>query len=301
MQDAILFTLWGSQAVPLFLIIQVFHAYKKGLDSAHTSIQKLWKRIIKPFLITSSIIYLLHIIWGIAANDGIKERSFEFLKLGGEGPGSYYVWIYLQFAFLLPLMSPVMKKFGMMGNFVLILVIAEFFELICSLMGVSDWIYRLLFFRYFFLIYIGYYLIYNEIKLSLGLGFITFFSGSFLLILQYSNICFEPFLFDSGWKTQHWLTYGYDLFIIYVIIFVYRKSVNNRITSLLKLMGKYSYEIFLWQMLFFYLPIQNVLIKVLGVPVSTITYIILSLLVCILPVIYIKDKKELILLWNSRK
>ena len=32
--EYILFPLWGDQVVPLFLLIQVFHAYKHGVDKA---------------------------------------------------------------------------------------------------------------------------------------------------------------------------------------------------------------------------------------------------------------------------
>ena len=36
-QFYVLFPLWGRPAVPLFLIIQVLHTYKEGLDVADTN------------------------------------------------------------------------------------------------------------------------------------------------------------------------------------------------------------------------------------------------------------------------
>lgn len=39
-----------GQCVPLFLLIQVFHYYKKGLENARPfNIQKVWIRILRPF------------------------------------------------------------------------------------------------------------------------------------------------------------------------------------------------------------------------------------------------------------
>ena len=46
-------SLWGDQAVPLFLLIQDFHAYKYGVDKAvkMPNFVKLFNRIFKPFLL----------------------------------------------------------------------------------------------------------------------------------------------------------------------------------------------------------------------------------------------------------
>lgn len=107
-QNYILFSLWGDQAVPLFLLIQTFHAYKHGLDKAVKipNLAKLFNRIFKPFFILLFIEVLLLIIV-------FKKDSLQVIKsavaVGGIGPGSYYVWIYIQFALLLPIMAQVIR------------------------------------------------------------------------------------------------------------------------------------------------------------------------------------------------
>ena len=112
-QDKILFCLWGAQAVPLFIIIQVFHSYKKGFENVTLSIKKLWNRIIRPFLFTIGVIYVLYLIYGYFTHVSITEQTIKFFKSGGAGPGSYYFWIYLQFVLILPIMAILMKRFNM--------------------------------------------------------------------------------------------------------------------------------------------------------------------------------------------
>lgn len=102
-QERLLYPIWIYEAVPLFLLIQVFHAYKKNSPS-YPSFQKLWNRIIFPFVLTQ----LVFVAYGFYANFTRNENLFNYftnmLIVGGGGPGSYYIWIYLQFAILLPLL-----------------------------------------------------------------------------------------------------------------------------------------------------------------------------------------------------
>lgn len=52
-----LYPLWIFEAVPLFLLIQVFHVYKKD-TARYPSLTKLWDRILKPFSILKSYLLL---------------------------------------------------------------------------------------------------------------------------------------------------------------------------------------------------------------------------------------------------
>lgn len=75
MQLAVLFPLWGLPAVPLFLMIQVFHCYKKNESPRMCSFKKLWKRIILPFVFTEFIIFLALFFqkWNMGL---VNERGF---------------------------------------------------------------------------------------------------------------------------------------------------------------------------------------------------------------------------------
>lgn len=107
--DYMLFSLWGAQAVPLFLLIQVFHAYKTGLDKAIRvpHFMKLIDRIFKPFVILLLVEMFLLIV--VLKNDPLQIIK-SAVSAGGIGPGSYYVWIYIQFVFVIPVMALIIRR-----------------------------------------------------------------------------------------------------------------------------------------------------------------------------------------------
>ena len=113
------FVAWGSMAVPLFLLIQAYHVFRSDADrrlegipsksfSEHYKLHKLWKRIIRPFVICTLITGIVLILFG----HDPQNVFTECIKMGGIGPGSYYVWIYLQFFLLLPLCLTFINKWG---------------------------------------------------------------------------------------------------------------------------------------------------------------------------------------------
>lgn len=108
-QEYMLFSLWGAQAVPLFLLIQTFHVYKCGMDKAvgMPRFRKLFSRIFRPFLIWLLVeLFLLIVVFGRDPVSMLKSVAVS----GGIGPGSYYVWIYVQFAFILPVLASLFRK-----------------------------------------------------------------------------------------------------------------------------------------------------------------------------------------------
>lgn len=301
-KDKILFCLWGAHAVPIFLVIQVFHAYKKGFENVSLSIKKLWKRIVKPFLITIGVIYVLHMIYSHLAHVSITEQTIKFLKSGGGAPGSYYFWIYLQFALILPIMSVVMKRFKLCGNLILLVILSEILELLCCYIQFPDWLYRLLFFRYFFLLFLGFYLVKKVIRINIWSSIIAIFSCLAIILFNYGSVDFEPIFLNSDWKSHHWICYGYLPFLIYVLLTLCSMTITKTSNIIIQLIGKCSYEVFLWQMVYFVVPIRPILINVLKNDViATLFYIILSIGVCVLPVLYIKQKNEIREIWNTKK
>lgn len=106
-QNYTLFMFWGRFAVPIFLLIQVFHFYRKGMEKVNWS--KLFSRIIKPFLIFQLFLSIILLLLSYKDMNGIIHSSIYY---GGSGSGAYYPWIYIQFALLLPLFSKMMKHEG---------------------------------------------------------------------------------------------------------------------------------------------------------------------------------------------
>ena len=63
--DATWYALWGGMQVPLFLLIQVFHSFKK---EPHFSFAKLMKRAVLPFLLIQLVLIALACRYGDICN-----------------------------------------------------------------------------------------------------------------------------------------------------------------------------------------------------------------------------------------
>lgn len=247
------FFFWGVSAVPIFLMIQVFHAYKKGLDHQHIKWQRLWTKIFWPYLLSELVILAYTII---ASSDfhfsSIVGETVALVKSGGYGPGAYYPWIYLQFAILLPLIAPVFKNHpGLLC--IGFIVVSQAVETACSFFGFPQLFYRLSFLRYIFLFYLGFLLSRNGFKLNL----FTLSAAILCLVvsayIEYSGNDFSPFLYTFVNPLCHWFCY---IYIAWLLLFLLRRLYDHSphmgvITSFLMTAGKYSYEIFLFQMVYF--------------------------------------------------
>lgn len=99
LQDSIGFSVWGAMAVPLFLLLQCYHVFRKGFSTLNIkwrsfyNVKKLLHRIILPFIFTTVCSAIVLVLSGSPLLNVIKNALIE----GGIGPGSYYFWIYVQF------------------------------------------------------------------------------------------------------------------------------------------------------------------------------------------------------------
>lgn len=287
-----LFCLWGDMAVPMFLLIQTFHAYKKGLSGIHLHIGKLWRRIIFPFLIAQIIAVLILISW----NSGDFSSISHF---GNLGPGAYYPYIYLQFSFLLWMFAPL---FHHLRNPYLLcfifIALSQFLEIFCISMSVNEAIYRLLFFRYTFLIFLGYLMATGSLHLNRKTFLLSIVSMLFILVCDgvipvggWGN--FGSIFYMSSFRDFHWISYFFVAYILLnLIYYIYQKmEKDNLISRFFIQCGKYSYEIFLFQMIVFLIsPIDIIAGKL---PIKTLYLepfvLVLNILCCTMPVIMAKN------------
>ncbi|MFI3263169.1 MAG: hypothetical protein R3Y26_09725, partial [Rikenellaceae bacterium] len=292
--DYLFFDLWGGVAVPVFLLIQVFHYLRKvesdnySVPTDYFNIYKIFNRIIKPFLVVILIELVLLVLMGRIN----IETLINFCKKGGYGAGSYYFWIYLQFWLLIPCFVKLYKKIGILKFGVVSLLITIFFDYLCVHLNIPIEYYRLLFFRYFFIIFLGVYTYKSNNRNNL----IHLFFGVLGMVYIINQNYFEPiyFAYDIPWNEDKFPAYIYMLFILLPLVKrFYRKS------KMIEMLGKYSYEIYLSQMLvFFTLP---GLIRKTPIANNEYLYIgvnfILTTLFSITPVyLYYKYKQHLKLL-----
>ena len=288
------FPLWGSPAVPIFLILQVFHFYKRDFDFRKLDFGKMWKRVAKPFLIVELIILFF---WQLSFmnNDGEQPSIKDCLYLFAGGAGSYYPWVYLQFAILLPLLRPLFRLNNSWRIFVFLLL-SQLAEVLCAVCDMPEWIYRLTFFRYLFLIYLGELLASKGLVLNGKTMLIVVVSILSTVVFVYYHIGDNPLTYHvDAWSTCHWICYFYMVYLVmFLIKFIYSCIQNSFLVCYFKQIGKYSYEIYIFQ-LFYFTCVSPIILKYRYIGDSLLVYVFLSTILCIVPVIMfqqIKSKRE---------
>lgn len=259
--DKVLFHFWGDMQVPMFLLIQTFHAYKKGTQP-RIKYKKVFTRIVAPFL---AVQLILIGIFGFVFDQNFHELMCSALSFQLKGPGSYYVLIYLQFVFLLAFLYPIVEKMSEQNFLFLMLALSIGAEVLFSVIQLPDSIYRLLFVRYLFLVYLGLIWVRRGVEINLVTIGLSLFSIAATLFFVRTNLDLEPIFFNTGWKFHRWICYfnvawllPFVLYKIYLMI-----SKVSWLNSCVMEIGKCSYEIFLVQMLVFgvFYQIQNQLIE----------------------------------------
>ena len=291
----ILFPYWGDTAVPIFIIIQVFHYYKKGVSVRMPSVSKLWKRIMKPYIIMVALMFIVQFFMYYDMTDGTFSPTLYWEK---RGPGSYYIFIYIEMAFVIPLFAPLFRKFSTKWLLVIFLILTQVVEIACSFTHCPDNIYRITFFRYIFLVFIGYLLATKGLELNKLTITAGIFSVLFLYLFAYKEIDMEPLFCThlSLWPLCHWICYFYiAYFFLAILKHTYTKLIKfKRITSYIKTIGRNSYDIYLFQ-IFYYATISTYVLKAISplgsYPLQRIIYITSSTLICLLPTSILKSKK----------
>ena len=291
----ILFPYWGDTAVPIFIIIQVFHYYKKGAGVRFPSLPKLWKRILRPYIAMAALMFLAQFFMYYNMTNGTFSPTLYWEK---RGPGSYYIFIYLEMAYVIPLFAPLFRKLSTKWLLIIFLILSQLVETVCSLTHCPDNIYRIIFPRYIFLIFLGYLLAEKGLKLNKPTIAAGIFSILFIYLFTYSRCDMEPIFCTNLvlWPLCHWICYIYiAYFFLAFLKYIYTKlTVFNHFISCIKNIGIYSYEIYLFQ-IFYYATISIYVNKAISVvdfyPAQRIIYIVISTIVCVLPAYILKPKK----------
>lgn len=274
--EAVAFSIWGGMQVPLFLLIQTFHALKKG--NATNNWRKILLRLILPFIIVEGILFIILLL----KTDGTYPEIFSVIKSfiigGGYGPGSYYIWIYLQFAIILSVMAPIFRNWSRKNLLLLFVVISIMGEVFCSLTQMHNAIYRILSIRYLFLIYLGYIWVKDGIVINRLTLLLSILSLGTILFFTYTDYNLEPLIFHTQWKVHHWICYFYAAnlltFLIYQLYLLLKKTKLNPI---LLFIGRASWEIFLTQIFIFVVLPKDTFSFISSVPLLNFCYIFLTL------------------------
>ena len=245
------YPIWGGGQVQLVILVQVFHCYKRNQKPINWP--QIFKRILIPFFIME-----LFIIGAFSLVGHIKCNYF------GEGPGSYYPWVYLQFAVILPTIRPIFERFDKYTILLVFLFISILGEILCSLFDVSEETYRLLCLRYLFLIPLGWLWVRDGVIINKVTILLSIISLLTIIWFAYGNFDNEPLFFNTNWYNCHWICYFFVAWLgIYILYIVWNRIKNNSVIyKISSILAYCSYEIFLVQMVLytFYYPIMRMML-----------------------------------------
>lgn len=243
--------LWAGMQVPLFILIQTFHFYKK--EGTRLNIKKLIQRVLFPFV----IIGLLEFFALCFINTDCEYKQLVIKGLlngGGYGPGSYFPIIYIQIALLLPCFRLVINGLNRKQLICFFLIIAEGLEVLCSFIELPGWLYRLLAIRYLFLILLGWFWVKDGITLNRKMVILSMVSALAIIYFEYVAVYFhinnEPWFFNTAWTFHRWPCYYFCANgLVYLLNIIWQRFHKTEwINRCIKELAKSSYEIFLVQM-----------------------------------------------------
>lgn len=175
-----------------------------------------------------------------------------------EKPEEWWVWSWM----LLPLGIPTIcscdstlwqasevSETNRLGGVTLVFSIV--IDSLSAFVEMPEWLWRILFFRYTLLIWLGYDVLANGIRISPKLLLLAMISIAFILKMYYGNSDLSPWLIHNGWKVEHWPAYFYPAYLLLWIIRSLYEITPSMIRRLVSRFGMASYEIFLLQMFFF--------------------------------------------------
>lgn len=246
-----LFPFWIDMAVPVFMVISgyVFSlSYEKHKQFSVIELYRisdLWRRQLRytvPFLIAYIIeVFAYHIV---GAHQSVKEIIWDFFR-GGQGPGSYYYPVMCQFVLVFPLVFLLIKRLH--GKGVILCFLLNFvYEFLKEVYGVNDGTYRLIIFRYLFLISFGAYY-YEEERINKQKIYIPMFIFGVLWQILIRYTAYKSIIINYAWASTSMLSACY---IIPLFVIVAKHGKNWRF-KILEELGRASYHIFLVQMVYY--------------------------------------------------
>lgn len=239
-----------NMAIPIFTVITGY-VYSLSLQKrgvAHLEDAYPWWEILKR-VVRYTLPVMVVIFWELvdphfSINPGLIEK-IRWAIDGTVGKGSYYYPVMMQLIFVFPLIYFMIEK-KETGLFIAFITNAVY-ELIIWAYGIPTGSYRLLMFRYVFLIASGVYA-FKGYRLPVWLSILMTAVGiAFISAVTYFG--YEPRIVNKDWATTNFIS---SMLIIPSMIAILQKSKNGGVHLLpLEIIGQASYHIFLVQMVYY--------------------------------------------------
>jgi len=243
----VVFPLVIDMAVPIFMFLSGYVGAmsfdKKGVDSLakayslHQIIHKYIRYTI-PYLIFLVVEFLIPTItkpkWS-------KSEMLKWIINGAEGPGSYYYPILVQLIFLFPLIYFIICRNNKYGLW-LCLLINLIYELLKWSYNMGDFCYRLLVFRYIFVLAFGIYMYRGSINILTSIV-LTVLGGAFIVLTRYG--IYSPRIINL-WTGTSCIAV---MWVIPLVAFAVKKISVTLYP--IEIVGRASYNIFFVQMIYY--------------------------------------------------
>ena len=288
-----------GQAVPLFLFITFFLSFKGEQERddifqsyfTKSRISKLLRQVVIPFFVVVGLQI------GVSIVKNWNQISFWSLISGiqGRGPGSYYLWVYLQLWFLIPFLYWLFKRLKEYG-FLILLLVCIALNYVCVRLGISESLYRLTCIRYLFLS-VPAYMYLTKHKYNKTYNWLVTFGVILSLVFFFflKNIDLSPFVLKLGWSTQQWPTYFWTLAVFSALLWCgNRIHSSNKFFQILCWLGRNSWYIFLAQMFILSYLKRDSFVFTSNSFVSSLCLILLTLFLSVVPALildHFKNKK----------
>lgn len=254
LQKMLLFPFWMNMTVPVFMIVLGYGntiSYEKHNTTTALSLYNPlnWLprllRYVIPFTVTFAVemVYYYYLKW-LHFDKASYDFMFETYITGGVGKGSYFFPLLTQIIFLCPVIYLIVKKLRFAG-LIICGAVNLIYEAVKYYLSVGDELYRLLSFRYILLLAAGCYVAlygFELTKKTAIISTVSVFTGFMFIVLTfYFNV--SPFWFNQ-WTGSCCVS---ALYIIPPILYLIAKKGHLQ-SKFLSFVGKASYNIFLFQM-----------------------------------------------------
>ncbi len=278
------FTYLIQAGVPIFLFLSGFNTALSYFKKDYPSIKdyyrpdRIWAKL-KWIFLPYAVVYIYE---AIAKNEFLDLllnqpiwmlRTFFAGGIDGGLHGGYYICIYWQFVLLAPLLYLLIKKLDKMG-LLLILLMNILYEYSMHSVDIEGSVFRLLFFRYLFLVGFGMYFYFHRRIHPLVLTFL-FISG----LLYTSAVDYWDFRWplNDFWRNSCVYAIGYFIVLIVLAFYLFEgKQLPSYLHRPISLIGRSSLHIFLAQMLYYRIKYDDAYNAQ-----STPAHLLINLMICI--------------------
>ena len=186
-------------------------------------------------------------------NNAIHFLPIGFLPAGG--PGEYWIPLFFISLFFIPILNRFSNKHGAIKTLIICVLVSYLFELFCSMININKWLYVCNPIRYSVCIQIGIVLKTKKIKILYLLP-LAALSIVYLYLINYSKMELPYLRFENGgWKSgENCMSFFYSWFLYSIFFLLFSKVKESYLSKL----GRYTYTIFLFQILWFSIAFSKI-------------------------------------------